>query len=110
MWYKKSHPFTGGLVFTVVIGLATGLIVSIGSRADVIEMLPASCQDRVVSLHVSNTCPSGTYLEFVSDDDEHGGSYIICHCKQPLPPVYMVPNLGQQRIPSTPDSRRPISL
>lgn len=97
------------MVATVVIGLAVGLIVTRGSKADVVEMSPASCQDRVVTLDVSNTCPNGTYLEYASDNN--GGRYIICHCEQPLPPIQVqLPNLGDVPLPSVPEKPRPIEL
>lgn len=73
----------------LLVGLLASTIVSIGFHADAIETSPERCQDRVVALSVSNTCPKGTFLELESDGN--GGRYIVCHCKQPVKIVIPMP-------------------
>lgn len=80
MWFHDPDLTLQGLL-AILVGLAVGAIVSIGFHADVVETSPARCQDRVVALSVSNTCPKGTFLELESDG--RGETYVVCHCEQP---------------------------
>ena len=82
MWFNRVDPFYHGLIPATIFGLVLGAIVSIGFHADAIETSPLRCQDRVVALSVSNSCPKGTFLEMQSDGT--GKPYVVCHCKQPL--------------------------
>lgn len=82
------------MVAALLVGLLASTIVSIGFHADAVETSPARCQDRVVALSVSNTCPHGTFLEFESDG--MGGRFIVCHCKQPIKVVIPMPPSQEQ--------------
>ena len=82
MFFNQGDPFFHWLVPATVFGLVLGAIVSIGFPADAIETSPLRCQDRVVALSVSNSCPKGTFLELQSDGA--GRPFVVCHCKQPL--------------------------
>lgn len=93
VWFRRPDPFLSVTIATVF-GLLVGAIVSIGSHTDAVEMSPVRCQDRVVALSVSNTCPQGTFIELESDGN--GENFIVCHCEQPLRfIIQMSPSLEQ---------------
>lgn len=101
MWFNRPHPFHQGLLGPTLVGLLASAIVSIGFHADAIETSPARCQDRVVALSVSNTCPTGTFIEVGSDGN--GGRYIVCHCKQPINVIIQMSPSQQQDLGDDPD-------
>lgn len=104
MFFNQVDPFFHGLVPATVFGLVLGAIVSIGFPADVIETSPLRCQDRVVALSVSNTCPKGTFLEVQSDGT--GKSFTVCHCKQPLNVIIQM-SPSQDQLPEDPEQDAP---
>lgn len=87
MWYRASHPFTHRLLVTTITGVAVGLALALAPHVTLFE---PDCEDRLIDMQVANTCPTGTYLELASYDDD---KFIICHCKAPRVIQFVPPTL-----------------
>lgn len=100
VWFNKVDPFYYGLIPAIVFGLILGAIIGNRFHADAIETSPMRCQDKVIALSISNTCPKGTFLEVQDDDTEK--LYIVCHCEQPINVIIqMLPD--QDQLPEDPE-------
>lgn len=89
----------------MIVGLVVGSIVSIGFRADANETPPVRCQDKVVALSTSNTCPSGMFIELQSVGS--GDNYVVCHCKQPTNVTIQMSPSQVQPEPEEPEPQTP---
>lgn len=97
MWTERPKVWTDGLIMATTVGLAMGLIVSIGSESDPTPAQLPSCQEVVVMVHpgeeVLAQCPQGTWLDIVD------GVNVVCRCQAPREPRFFERSPGPSDVP-----------
>lgn len=108
MWFRNPDLVLQNL-FAILVGLVTGAILNIKFHTDVVKTSPVQCQDQVVAIFVSNTCPKGTFFK----GNGTGEVYVVCHSEQPTKFIIWVsPNveLPDESVPFVPSTSRGVSV
>lgn len=87
---NTTIPVRRSTAYGVLVAFALGTIIGGLCTAPIVDDVPINeCQDSIMNASEESTCPPGTTMEI---QVSNGDLYAVCHCKQPLRFIIIVPS------------------